>query len=314
LNREPITPSSLFRLLIDAFDQWNLGKAWVYSAALAFYTVFSFVPLVTLLVRLAVPFTAADLLEQQIVQIVQEQAGTVPAQYLAEVIETSDLSASSSVATLLGIIFLIYGASTVFHSLQNSINAMYELPDAVGGLRRGVLYFLVTRLLSAVIVIGIGMLFLGLLILNVIAIAIPTTNIERFFEEFRFTGFLVNYLAVPLALTFLFAITYKYLPGGKVRWRDVLPGSALTMLLFMIGNRIIRWYLETIFQASIYGASGTLILFLVWIYYITLIVLFGAKVIALYAERFGEPIRPKRRLLVNAIIVPAEPKSMIKPQ
>lgn len=312
MNREPITPSSLFRLLIDAFDQWNLGKAWVYSAALAFYTVFSFVPLVTLLVRIAVPFSAADLLEEQIVHLVEEQAGTVPAQYLAEVIETSDLTAGSSVATLLGVFFLVYGASTVFHSLQNSLNAMYELPDAVGGLRRGVLYFLVTRLLSAVIVIGIGMLFLALLILNVIAIALPPTSIELFLEDFRFTGIVVNYMLVPLALTFLFAITYKYLPGGKVRWRDVLPGSALTMLLFMIGNRIIRWYLETIFQASIYGASGTLILFLVWIYYITLIVLFGAKVIALYAERFGEPIRPKRRLLVNATIVPAEHKSLVK--
>lgn len=312
MDREPITPSSIFRLLIDAFDQWNLGKAWVYSAALAYYTVFSFVPLVTLLVRIAVPFSAADLLEQQIVDIVQEQAGTVPAQYLAEVIETSDLTASGSVATLLGIIFLIYGASTVFHSLQNSINAMYELPDSVGGVRRGVLYFMITRLLSAAIVIGIGLLFLALLILNVIAVAIPPTSIEIFLESFRFTRFLINYLVVPVALTLLFAFTYKYLPAGKVRWRDVLPGSALTMLLFMVGNRLIRWYLETIFQASIYGAAGTLILFLVWIYYITLIVLFGAKVVALYAERFGEPIRPKARLLVNATIVPATPKSMIE--
>lgn len=312
MNREPLTLPNLLRLLVDAFDQWNLGKAWVYSAALAFYTVFSIVPLVALLVRIGVPFDTADLLEQKIVDVVRQQAGTVPASYLEEIIKSSDLAASSSVATLLGIIFLIYGASTVFHSLQNSINAMYELPDAQGGLRRGVLYFLLTRLLSAVIVIGIGLLFLVLLIINVIAIAIPTTPLEYFLENFRFTGILVNYVLWPLALTLLFAITYKYLPGGKVRWRDVLPGSALTTLLFLIGNRIIRWYLESIFQASIYGASGTLILFLVWIYYITLIVLFGAKVIALYAERFGEPIHPKRRLLVNAVIVPAEPKPLVK--
>jgi membrane protein len=302
----------VLRLLVDAFDQWNLGRAWVYSAALAFYTVFSIVPLVALLVRIGVPFDTADLLEQKIVDVVQQQAGTVPASYLEEIIESSDLAASSSVATLLGIIFLVYGASTIFHSLQNSINAMYELPDAQGGLRRGVLYFLLTRLLSAAIVVGIGMLFLALLVANVIAIAIPATPIEIFFENFRFTAFIVNYLVWPIAITLLFALTYKYLPGGIVRWRDVMPGSALTMLLFLVGNRVIRWYLEFVFQASIYGASGTLILFLLWIYYITLIVLFGAKVIALYAERFGEPIHPKRRLLVNATIVPAEPKPLVK--
>lgn len=289
------------RLIVDAADQWNLGGAYVYAAALAYYTIFSIVPLLVLLVGIAVPFETASVVEQQIFDLIENAVGAVPAQFIESIFTETDPTGGSGLATGLGIVFLIFGASTIFHQLQISINAMYQLPIRRSSLRHGILYFLVSRLLSAVIVISIGILFLVLLIINVILIWLPPTPIEVFLQDFQGTGFVTNWLMIPATYVFLFASVYKFLSGGVVRWRDVLPGSVLAMLLFIVGNQILRYYLDRIFQASIYGASGTLILFLLWIYYVSMIALFGAKVVAIYAERFGKPIVPKRRLMVGTI-------------
>lgn len=301
MNKEPLSIPSVLRLIVDAADQWNLGGAYVYAAALAYYTIFSIVPLLVLLVRIAIPFESAAVVEAQIFALIENAAGAVPAAFIEGIFTETDPTAGSGLATGLGIFFLIFGASTIFHQLQYSINAMYQLPLRRPSIRHGILYFLLSRLLSAVIVIGIGLFFLGLLIINVILIWLPPTPIEAFLQDFQATGFITTWLLTPAAYIFLFASVYKFLSGGVVRWRDVLPGSVLTMLLFVVGNQILRFYLDRVFQASIYGASGTLILFLLWIYYVSLIALFGAKVVAIYAERFGKPIVPKRRFMVGTI-------------
>ncbi len=300
-NTEPIFPDSFFRLLRDTLVQWNLSNAYIYAAALAFYTVFSVVPLIIFLVGIAAQVAGSQSLEQRIVAIVAQEAGPVPAEFLEGLVRDSESSVQQGVATGLGILFLIYAASTIFHQLQNSLNAMYGLADSQTTLRHGILYFLIVRLLSAVLVILLGFGFLLLLIANFIFSTLPPTPLETFMAEWPFTRFVVRWVVVPLLSVAFFTVLYHQLPGGRLRWRDVIPGSILTAILIATGNRIISVYLERIFHVSLYGASGTVILFLVWIYYIALIILFGAKFIALYAERYGEPVVPKRRLLVNRV-------------
>ncbi|MGL4651535.1 MAG: YihY/virulence factor BrkB family protein [Caldilineaceae bacterium] len=296
---EPIFPDSVLRLLRDTLYQWNAGKAYVYAAALAFYTIFSVVPLIIFLVGIAAQVSGSESLETRIVQIVAEEAGAVPADFLENLVAESESSLDQGVATGLGILFLIYAASTIFHQLQNSLNAMYGLPDDHLSLRHGILYFLIARLFSAVVVILMGVFFMVLLIANFIFSTLPPTPLETFMADWPFTQFVIRWILAPALSVGFFTVLYHQLPAGQLRWRDVAPGALLTVGLISVGNKIIGVYLERIFSVSLYGASGTVVLFLVWIYYISLIILFGAKFIALYAERFGVPVEPKRRLLLG---------------
>ncbi len=298
-SSEPIFPDSLLRLLRDTLYQWNLGKAYVYAAALAFYTIFSAVPLIIFLVNIAGRVSGAESLEARILQLVAQDAGTVPGTFLDSLVTESHTTQQQGVATGIGILFVIYAASTIFHQLQNSINAMYGLPEERTSLRHGILYFLIARLFSAVVVVLMGVVFLIVLVANLILSTLPPTPLETLIADWPFTTFFLRWVVAPLASIAFFTVLYHQLPAGRLRWRDVVPGAVLTVLLISVGNRIISVYLERIFRVALYGASGTVVLFLVWIYYIALIILFGAKFIALYAERYGQPVAPKRRLLVH---------------
>lgn len=299
MSSEPVFPDSILRLLRDTAYQWNVGQAYIYAAALAFYTVFSVVPLILFLVSIAAQVTGAQSLEARILQFVADGAGSVPADFLQDLVSASEVSTSQGWATGLSVLFLIYAASTIFHQLQNSINAMYGLTDSPQSLRHGILYFLIARLISAVVVISVGIIFMALLILNFVVTTLPVNPIEEWVAQIPFGGFLIRWVVVQAASIFLFTLLYRLLPAGQLRWRDVLPGSIMTVILLNLGNRVIGVYLERILRVEFYGASGTAILFLIWIYYIALIILFGAKFIALYAERYGTPISPKRRLLLS---------------
>lgn len=326
---EPFTVSGGLRLLRESMYQWSRGHAFVYAAALAFYTVFSIVPLVTLLINLAVYFAGAYRLERQIISlltqqyslmnspldaatttdqiltIIRRQAGEVPAAFVSEMILGHTPTTGGLGVTIVSLLILLYGASTIFHQLLNSLNAMYGLPEAFTTIRHGILYFVVARLLSAAVVILVGVLFVLLLAVNVILSTLPPTQLELFLADFPRTQVLLRFVLAPLTSFVLIGALYKFLPGGRMRWRDVLPGTILTVVLITVGNRIIGFYLDRIFGATLYGASGTVVLFLIWIYYISMIVLFGAKFIALYCQRYGVPITPKRRLLPSRTTPPS---------
>lgn len=303
MDSEPLSPYAFLRLLRDTAHLWSEGKAFVYAAALAFYTIFSIVPLLLFMITITGNMQNAAAMEERILELMARAVGNAPADFVGEIVEEGQPRFGSSVATGVTLLFLVYGASTVFHQLQNSINAMFGLPERRANIRHGILYFLITRLFSAAIVVLLGLLFILLLVANVILTALPPTPIEAFFTEHVAVRRVVFFVLVPIFSTLFLGLIYKYLPGGRIRWRDVLPGSLMTVLLIGGGNRIIGLYLDRIFQLSIYGTSGTVILFLVWIYYIAMIVLFGAKFVALYAERYGQPILPKRRLMLSRSVL-----------
>lgn len=296
---QPWSIRNIYCLLRDSLYYWNEARAFLYSAALAFYTIFSIVPMIVLVVGISGRVAGADEFEQRVVNYIVDQAGAVPGDFVGELVENGDAEYQSAVATGIGLLFLLWGASSVFHMLQNSINAMYGMPEQYETFRHGILAYVMARLLSALAVVVIGVFFLLLLVANIFLTTLPQTRLEEFFEGWRWTHLLVRNVVVPVLSILVLAVFYKALPGGQLRWRDVLPGAFLTMLLIAVGNRIVGFYLERVFSASIYGASGSLILFLLWIYYLNLILLYGAKFIALYAERFGVAITPKSRLFVS---------------
>lgn len=292
---------NIYCLFRDSLFYWNEARAFLYSAALAFYTIFSIVPMVVLVVGISGRVAGAKEFEQRVVNYIVEQAGAVPGDFMSDLVENGDAEYQSAVATGIGLLFLLWGASSVFHMLQNSINAMYGMPEQYETFRHGILAYVMARLLSALVVIVIGVFFLLLLAANIFFTTLPQTRVEEFLEGWRWTQTLLRNVLVPVLGTLVLAVLYKALPGGQLRWRDVLPGAFLTMLLIAIGNRIVGFYLERVFSASLYGASGSVVLFLLWIYYLNLILLYGAKFIALYAERFGVAATPKSRLFVRRV-------------
>lgn len=294
----PWTGRNILNLFSDSLIYWNEARAFVYAAALAFYTIFSIVPLVVFIAGMIGQVSGAAEFEHRVVQYIAEQAGAVPGDFVDTIVTTGNAQYQSALATGIGLLFVLWGASSVFHSLQTSINAMYGMPEQSRSFRHGILAYLMSRLLSAFVVILIGLFFLLLLAANIFFTALPETRIEDFFQGWPWTQVILRRLVLPVIGTLALAVVYKALPGGQLRWRDVLPGAFLTMLLIAVGNRIVGYYLERIFSSSLYGASGSVILFLLWIYYLNLILLYGAKFIALYAERYGVAATPKSRLFV----------------
>jgi membrane protein len=310
METEPGPFKSLIFLLRDSLVQWIGAGAFDRSASLAYYTIFSIVPLVTLFVSVGLTFSDSrivdqfapeitEIVEEHIVPVLAEEAGPVPTRFITEVISGITPAPLSGLAAVFSVLILMWGASSVFHQLQNSINAMYGLPASYRTIRHGILGFVVDRVLSVAFVVLIGLAFLSVLAVVAFIVWLPNLPIEGVGTGQPLLDSLLGLLLVPLLLVVLLALVYKYLPGGEVRWVDVLPGAILTAGLMVLGNRMIGLYLDRLFRLSFSAASGAVILFLIWIYYISMILLFGAKFIALFAERQGQPIHPKRRHMLS---------------
>ncbi|ACK70378.1 ribonuclease BN [Gloeothece citriformis PCC 7424] len=281
---------TVFRLLKETFGEWQKDRAAQLAAALAYYTVFSLTPLLVITIAIAGSIVGETAARQEIIgrlQFVLNNTGT-------DVIETILNNVSQpeikGLASLISIIVLLIGASGVFAQLQDAFNQIWKVGDnqPQGGIKE----LVKKRLLSFVMVFFIGVLLLVSLILSAVLSAL--TNISYDFLP-RLEDFwrIVNYLLSFTIIAFLFAVLYKYVPDVPVAWKDVRVGSILSTLLFIIGKEILGIYLGRSSFSSAYGAAGSLIVLLAWIYYSAQILLFGAEFTQVYAKRYGS----KRQLL-----------------
>ena len=174
---------------------------------------------------------------------------------------------------------------------------MWNLTPRGETITRSLLYVATMRLISALIVTVFGLLLSVLVMANTLASALQP--IEWLSKTLDVPLTYWQWMIAPLAYLLVFILMFKFLPKAAIRWRDVLPGAAATSLLLLIGNRLIGLYLSYIFEISIYGAAGSVLVFLIWLYYLALIVLFGAKFTLLYAERFGQAITPDASVMVK---------------
>jgi membrane protein len=298
VERQPGWYKRIFTLTADAVFAFFGSDAFVHASALAYYTIFSIVPLL-LFIALAGTVNNAEQIQYHIVVSVEKQAGAAPAMFVRDIVINSQSAVSSRLATGLDILFLIYGASAVFHQLQNSLNAMWNLTPRGETITRSILYVATMRLISALIVIVLGLMLIMLVIANTIESALALKPIEWLSKTLDVPPTYWRWVIAPLTYLLVFILMFKFLPKAAIRWRDVLPGAVVTSLLLLIGNRLIDLYLSYIFEISIYGAAGSVFVFLIWIYYLALIVLFGAKFTLLYAERFGQAITPDASVMVK---------------
>jgi membrane protein len=276
-----------FGVFKEAARDFKKDDAMSYGAGLAFYTALSLSPLVVLLM-----WIAGSLGESTQQQLMSEVMGLVGAQ-AGEAVKTVAESAESkpsigNVAGLASIAVLIFSATGVFAQLQHALNVIWEVEPKPGG---GIKSFLRTRLLSLGMLATIGFLLLvSLLVSTVLSAAIGAFGNALPGADILWR--LVELGASILIFTLIFGAIFKVLPDVKIGWRNVVVGALITAVLFTIGKTLIGIYLGRSSMASAYGAAGSLLVLLVWVYYSSLILFFGAEVTQVWASRHGSEIAP----------------------
>lgn len=296
----------IYILFAESIAGWSRNQASLYAAALAYYTIFSLAPLAVMSVGIAGLVFNKAVVEGVIVDMVEEMAGPEIAQLIQSILVSFAMPSrtSSGVAALIGLGVVLYGASIIFFKLQLSLNAMWDIVPKTDNLQQNILVIIKNRLLATAAAVSVGLYLLAALILNNLWTALPKEFIRELFPGAGSLVPLLTFVISPVLYWLPFILIYKLLPQGKVRWRDVWPGAALAAILFWIGGQLIGLYLTRSSFTSVYGAAGSLVAFLIWVYYSAQIFLFGAKFTQLYAELYGAPITPADNAMFKPGLVP----------
>lgn len=277
----------LWPILRQTFYSWNYHDAPRLGAALAFYTILSMAPLVILVVALAAMVFGHSTAQDQILGEVRDLIGQAGADAVKNTIEHAREPASGFFATAVGVVTLFFGASGVFIELRSALNTIWEvkMPD-----EGGVLGLIKQRFFSFGMVLAIGFLLLVSLLLSA-ALAAAGLFFSELLPMPESALGAVNFLVSFAATAVLFALIFKYVPDKSIAWREVRMGAVATAFLFTIGKALIGLYLGKASVGSAYGAAGSLIVVIVWVYYSSQIFFFGAEFTHQLAKRQSPPTR-----------------------
>lgn len=276
-------------LLKETFSGFIDDDGMKLSAALSYYTIFSLPPLLIIIISLSGFFYGAEAVRGELFGQINGLVGNAAALQIQDIIKNVKLSHSSTFATTFGIIILLVGASGVFVEIQDSINFIWGIKAKP---KRGFIKFIKNRLMSFSMIGSVGFLLLVGLIINSLMDVLNTRLATYFPEDIVYLFYAFNLLLVFAIITVLFTVIFKTLPDGRLALRDCLIGASFTTVLFMIGKFAIGAYLGRSAIGSWYGAAGSVILMLVWVYYSAIILYFGAEFTKVFAETYGQKIIP----------------------
>jgi membrane protein len=295
-----------WQLLKETADAWVDDKAFRMGAALAYYSLFSLAPLLLIAIAIAGLVFGEQAARGEVMGQLRGVAGDQTAAAIEEILAHAGREGGSVWATVIGLVVLLFGASGVFVELQNALDTIWKVMPRPG---RAVWEVVRERLLSFAVIFGAG--FLVVVSLAVTAalhaldgILAPVVSLPG--GAGLWLG--VNFVLSFALLTLLFAMIYKVLPDAEIAWRDVWVGAVLTAILFTVGKYLIGLYLGHSTLTSAFGAAGSVILLLSWIYYSSLILLFGAEFTHVYARHSGSPMRPKPHAVRRPCPPGAEPE------
>jgi len=276
-------------ILKKTFNAFLEDRALKLSAALSYYTIFSLAPLLLLMISLAGLFLGRDAIQGHVFGEINGLIGNEAAAQIQDIIKNMELSGKTNMAVIIGAITLIIGATSVFGEIQDSINLIWKVKAKP---KRGWVKLLKDRLLSSSLIVGLGFLLIVSLMVNGALVALSGL-IKSYFPEITvFVFYVINIVISFGVITILFGVIFKVLPDAKIAWKDVRMGAFFTACLFMLGRYLIGVYIETTSAGSAYGAAGSLIIILVWVYYTAAILYFGAEFTKIYAEYIGSKIEP----------------------
>ena len=287
----------IWKLLSATYTKWTADHAQGLGAALAFYAIFSLAPLLLIVIAIAGSVFGQEAAQGEIIGQIQGLVGEESAKAIQTMLEEARKPAAGIIATVVAIVLLFLGATGVFAQLQEALNIIWRVEAKP---EQGMWKILKDRFISLLAVLGTGFLLLISLVISAALSAIGTT-LEQFLPVPGFLLQLINFLVSFAIVTLLFAMIYKLLPDRSIQWSDVWIGAIITSLLFTIGKFVIGVYLGKSDVGIAYGAAGSLVVMLMWVYYASQIFLFGAEFTAIYAHARGSKLAPSPQARMESL-------------
>jgi membrane protein len=278
----PVTTNSVWCLVRETVSRWSDINAPRLGAALAYYTLLSVAPLLVVVVGIAGMVFGREAAQSQILFQIRDLVGGEGSKAIEAMLAATQKPASGAIAAGLGLVMLLFGASGVFSELRDSLNDLWSVKAPTTGFRG----MIVSRFFSFAMVLAIGFLLLVSLVLSAI-LAAAGTFLNRYLPLPEMVLHLLSMVVSFAVFTALFALIYKMVPDAEVEWKDVWIGAAVTSFLFSVGKFLIGFYLGKAAVGSAYGAAGSLVVFLVWVYYSAQIFFLGAEFTHIFAETHG---------------------------
>ena len=276
-------------ILKNTFLDFTDDRGLKLSASLSYYTIFSLAPLLLLLISLAGVFFGREAIQGQVFNEINGLIGNEAAAQIQEIIKNMELSGKTTSAVIIGSITLVIGATTVFVEIQESINMIWKVKAKP---KRGWVKLLKDRLLSSSLIVGLSFLLIVTFMINGLLVALNEW-LKSYFPDVTILLFqIINIVLGFVVITVLFAVIFKVLPDAKISWKQVRVGAFFTACLFMLGRFLIGIYITKSNTGLAFGAAGSLIVILVWVYYTAIILYLGAEFTRVYAEFNGSKIEP----------------------
>jgi len=286
-----------FPMMKATVKEWQSDDAFQKSASLAYYAVLSLPALLVIIINIASVVMSEQYVQQQLTGQISSMIGQGAAEQVQTMIANSRQNSSSAIAIISGVAMLIFSATGVFYQLQKALNDAWEVeqdPDA------GIKQVAKSRVLALGIVLAIAFLLIVSLLLAT-AISMLSGWIEQQVPAIPHFVFYIIQVAVSLGIiTVLFALMFKVLPDAEVEWKSVWMGALLTAVLFTLGKFLLGFYFGKADPASTFGSAGSIVLIMLWVYYTSLILLFGAEFTQVYARSKGHRITPSDHARYNA--------------
>ncbi len=269
-----------------AFSEDNCIKL---SASLSYYTIFSIGPLLIIIISLSAIFYGREAVQGRLYGQISGLIGNDAAIQIQEIIKKSQHANKSFVGTIVGTVVLVIGATGIFTEIQDSINYIWSLRAKP---KRGIIKFLINRLLSFSLIVSLGFLLLVSLVVSALLDLLSDRLTLYFPDTTVYIFYVLNLIIIFVIITVLFAIIFKVLPDGRIKWKDAFTGAGFTAILFIIGKAAIGYYLGRSSLGATYGTAASVIIILTWVYYTSIILYFGAEFTKVYALEYGGGIVP----------------------
>ena len=277
-------------ILVDTGKKFIQENPFRFSAAIAYYTIFSLPGIAILSVMVAGAFYEQDAVHNELINQIQLLMGSNNAEQVEELMRQAKVSTEGSLLIrIVGILAIMFSATTVFISLQDSINAIWKIKPKP---KKGVVKFIVNRLLSLAMIASIGFLILVSLMADTVLSVVQGYISSHFSDLGLVFAYIVNTSLSIVVVIFVFGLIYKVLPDADLKWKHVWVGAIVTTIFFVAGKFLIGFYLGQTKVGDAYGAAGSLVALLSWVYYSVLILLFGAQFTFVYNKHRGHKILP----------------------
>ena len=290
---------TVFEILIDSIKALGKNDSVTFAASTAFYTIFSLPALLIIILNIASVILNEETVREELLAQVTKMMGEESATTVNGVIENVAISGQTFYAQVIGISILVFSATTVFVSLQNGINHIWHIRSKP---EKGLLKFVINRVLSFSMVASIGFLLLVSLLADAFIVVFLNYFSSIFDSETLRLASVINFLVTQSIFVLVFGLMYKILPDAKVKWKDVWLGAFVTMILFGLGKYLIGLYMGNADVGSYYGTAGSLVVVLIWVYYSVVIFLFGAQLTYFIAESVGGHVTPIKEAVKVRVI------------